>query len=142
MKPVTVSDASGALREQARATAENKPFKVVLISTQLPDIEGFDLAEAILSAAAPPPCIVMLAGAGAMIEMIYHLQLNSAMGDEVPFAGVTLHARSAMSWGVSAVLFAVGAFVLDRARRRYAEQWGEVQSEIENAARKAEGSAP
>ena len=86
--------------------------------------------------------IVMLAGAGAMIEMIYHLQLNSAMGDEVPFAGVTLHARSAMSWGVSAVLFAVGAFVLDRARRRYAEQWGEVQSEIENAVRKAEGSAP
>lgn len=86
--------------------------------------------------------IVMLAGAGAMIEMIYHLQLNSAMGDEVPFAGVTLHARSAMSWGVSAVLFAVGAFVLDRARRRYTEQWGEVQSEIENAARKAEGSAP
>ena len=52
------------LREQARATAENKPFKVVLISTQLPDIEGFDLAEAILSAAAPPPCIVMLAGEG------------------------------------------------------------------------------
>ena len=86
--------------------------------------------------------IVMLAGAGAMIEMIYHLQLNSATGDEVPFAGVTLHARSAMSWGVSAVLLAVGAFVLDRARRRYAEQWGEVQSEIENAARKAEGSAP
>ena len=86
--------------------------------------------------------IVMLAGAGAMIEMIYHLQLNSAMGDEVPFAGVTLHARSAMSWGVSAVLLAVGAFVLDRARRRYAEQWGEVQSEIENAVRKAEGSAP
>ena len=46
-------------------------------------------------------------------------------------------------WGLgSAVLLAVGAFVLDRARRRYAEQWGEVQSEIENAARKAEGSAP
>ena len=43
---------------------------------------------------------------------------------------------------ISAVLLAVGAFVLDRARRRYAEQWGEVQSEIENAARKAEGSAP
>ena len=64
MKPVTVSDASGALRERARATADNKPFKVVLISTQLPDIEGFDLAEAILSAAAPPPCIVMLAGEG------------------------------------------------------------------------------
>ncbi len=64
MKPITVSDASGALREQARATAEQKPFKAVLISTQLPDIEGFDLAEAILSAAPPPPCIIMLAGEG------------------------------------------------------------------------------
>ena len=33
MKPVTVSDAGGALREQTRANAERKPFKVVLIST-------------------------------------------------------------------------------------------------------------
>ena len=27
--------------------------------------------------------IVMLAGAGAMIEMVYHLQLNSALGEEI-----------------------------------------------------------
>ena len=83
-------------------------------------------------------------GALAGIRAIAFSQVyaREGMGDEVPFAGVTLHARSAMSWGVSAVLLAVGAFVLDRARRRYAEQWGEVQSEIENAVRKAEGSAP
>ena len=64
MKPVTVSDAGSALREKSRASAEGRPFKVVVISTQLPDIEGFDLAEAILSVATPPPCIVMLAGEG------------------------------------------------------------------------------
>ena len=64
MAPVTVADASGALREQARGGADGKPYRVILISTQLPDIEGFDLAEAILSAAGPAPCVVMLAGEG------------------------------------------------------------------------------
>ena len=85
--------------------------------------------------------VVMLLGAGAMIEMIYHLQLNSAMGDEVHYGGLLLHARSAVHWLVSAGVFAAGAFVLDRARRRYAAEWGLIQSEIENAARQAEGGA-
>ena len=86
--------------------------------------------------------VVMLAGAGAMIEMIYHLQLNSAMGDDVHYVGMTLHARSVAHWLASAAVFVVGAFVLDRARRRYSAEWGQIQSEIEDAARKAEGSAP
>ncbi len=86
--------------------------------------------------------VVMLLGAGAMIEMVYHLQLNSAMGDSVHYGGLTLHARSAAHWLISAAVFAAGAFVLDRARRRYAAEWGQIQSEIENAARQAEGSAP
>jgi branched-chain amino acid transport system permease protein len=85
--------------------------------------------------------VVMLLGAGAMIEMIYHLQLNSAMGDAVHYGGLTLHARSALHWIVSAAVFAVGALVLDRARRRYMAEWGQIQSEIENAVRKSEGSA-
>lgn len=33
-----------------------------------------------------------------MVEMIYHLQLNSALGDELRFLGMTLHVRSAESW--------------------------------------------
>ena len=84
--------------------------------------------------------VVTLAGAGAMIEMMYHLQLNSAMGDDVHYMGLTLHARSAAHWVTAGAVFAVGAFLLDRARRRYAEHWGQVQSEIENAARVAEGA--
>ncbi|MFM8590232.1 MAG: branched-chain amino acid ABC transporter permease, partial [Limnohabitans sp.] len=49
--------------------------------------------------------LVMLAGAGAMIEMVYHLQLNSALGDSVRFMGVPLNSRDVDSWvGASLVL--------------------------------------
>ena len=64
MAPVTVSDAAAALREQIRGSADGQPYRVVLISTQLPDIEGFDLAEAMRSADPPPQCVIMLAGEG------------------------------------------------------------------------------
>ena len=64
------------------------------------------------------------------------------MGDDVPYVGLTLHARSALHWLVSAAVFAVGAFVLDRARRRYAAEWGQIQSEIENSSRQAEQGVP
>jgi branched-chain amino acid transport system permease protein len=42
--------------------------------------------------------LIVLLGAGAMIEMIYHLQLDSGSGDAVRFLGVTLHARGLNSW--------------------------------------------
>ena len=84
--------------------------------------------------------LVVLAGAGAMIEMVYHLQLNGAMGDDVHYLGLTLHAHSAAHWVAAGAVFAVGVFLLDRARRVYAARWGEVQAEIENAARVAEGA--
>ncbi len=64
MTPVAVSDAGAALREQAHGKACGKPYRVVLISTQLPDIEGFELAAAMLQGVTPPPCVIMLAGEG------------------------------------------------------------------------------
>ena len=42
--------------------------------------------------------LAIIAGAGAMIEMVYHLQLNSALGDVVKFMGVPLNAKSVDSW--------------------------------------------
>jgi CheY-like chemotaxis protein len=53
-------DATAPARTRARRRA---PCRVALISTQLPDTEGFQLAEAIRGASAPP-CIIMLAGEG------------------------------------------------------------------------------
>jgi len=64
MHPVSVSDAAAALREQAAGEASGKPYQAVLISTQLPDIEGFELAAAIRQGTTPPPTVIMLAGEG------------------------------------------------------------------------------
>ncbi len=36
----------------------------------------------------------ILVGAGAMIEMVYHLQLNAALGPEMKFMGATLDAQA------------------------------------------------
>ena len=80
--------------------------------------------------------LVTLAGAGAMIEMIYNMQLG-AMSDDVHFFGFTLHSKNAMYWIASGLLFVVGVIALEWARRRYAFAWSQVNTEIEEAARRA-----
>jgi len=40
---------------------------------------------------------VALIGAGAMIEMVYHLQLNSALGDNLKFMGIVLNAKGVVA---------------------------------------------
>jgi branched-chain amino acid transport system permease protein len=40
----------------------------------------------------------VLAGAAAMIEMVYHLQLNAALGPQLRFIGMTLNSDSVDSW--------------------------------------------
>lgn len=79
--------------------------------------------------------LLTLAGAGAMIEMVYHLQLNAALGDELRFLGVTLNARSAASWGGSAATALVGLALFEWVRRGFSKQWNEVQVIIEERTR-------
>ncbi|MGJ7552524.1 branched-chain amino acid ABC transporter permease [Variovorax sp. RB3P1] len=74
---------------------------------------------------------VMLAGAAAIVEMIYHMQLNAALGPMVPFAGLELDTSSATSWIVAAALLAVGLGIFEVVRRRFAKAWGQAQEEIE-----------
>lgn len=82
--------------------------------------------------------IVMLAGAGAMIEMVYHLQLNSALGDQVKFMGMTLNARGIDSWVGSAFVLLTGLGLFELARRQYAKEWGTIQEEIEKEIKRRE----
>jgi branched-chain amino acid transport system permease protein len=74
---------------------------------------------------------VMLAGAAAIVEMIYHMQLNAALGPMVPFAGLQLDTSSTTSWVVAAALLAVGLGIFEVVRRRFAQAWGKAQEEIE-----------
>jgi len=82
--------------------------------------------------------LVMLAGAGAIIEMVYHLQLNSALGDNVRFMGVMLNARGLDSWFGAAFVMLTGLGLFELARRQYMREWGAIQEEIEKEIKRRE----
>ena len=82
--------------------------------------------------------LAVLVGSSAMIEMVFHLQLNAALGAEVPFMGTTLNALGKDAWvgAVFVVLTGVGLFEV--ARRQFNLQWGETQEEIEKEIKRRE----
>ena len=83
---------------------------------------------------------VVLAGAGAMIEMVYHLQLNQALGPKMKFMGLALDASSVASWAGAGVVLAVGIALREPTRRRVAARWGQTQAEIEAAINRREAA--
>jgi branched-chain amino acid transport system permease protein len=76
--------------------------------------------------------LVVLAGAAAMIEMLYHLQLNAALGPDVRFLGVRLDSKGLNSWFGSAFVMVTGIGLFEICRREFVRQWGETQENIEN----------
>jgi branched-chain amino acid transport system permease protein len=82
--------------------------------------------------------LVVLVGAGAMIEMVYHLQLNAALGDELKFLGATLNARSSTSWFGSAFVMLTGLGLFEVARRQFLREWHDIQVEIEQEIKRRE----
>ena len=82
--------------------------------------------------------LVVLAGAGALIEMVYHLQLSTAMGETVKFLGVTLNTQAADSWfgGVFVMLTGMGLFEVTR--RMFMQQWSAIQTDIEKEIKRRE----
>lgn len=82
--------------------------------------------------------LVMLAGAAAMVEMVYHLQLNAALGTELRFAGVQLDAHGLDSWFGAAFVMLTGLGLFEVTRREFKRQWSGVQEEIEQEIRRKE----
>ena len=83
---------------------------------------------------------VAFLGAGAMVEMLYHLQLNQALGPVMKFCGVTLDAKGAAAWIGAAVLFAAGAAAFEMVRRRVLARWNAAQDDIERELRRREAA--
>ena len=79
-------------------------------------------------------------GVASMIEMVYHIQLNEALGPVMRFLGMDLDVKSASSWAGAAAVALVGGVLFEITRRRFAGRWGEVQGEIEAAIRAGEAS--
>ena len=77
--------------------------------------------------------LLVLAGASALIEMIYHLQLNAATGPDVAFAGVVLHTNQASAWLIALALLVLGLLCFEWSRKRFMVQWGQIQTEMAQA---------
>ncbi len=84
--------------------------------------------------------LVTLVGAGAMIEMIYHLQLNSTLGDTLRFMGVTLNAKGVDSWFGSLFVMLTGLGLFEAVRRQFLIEWGDIQVEIEKEIKRREAA--
>ena len=82
----------------------------------------------------------VLAGAGAMVEMVYHLQLNSALGAELKYMGATLNAQSFDSWFGAALVLLTAALLFELTRREFVRQWAAIQAEIETEIKKREAA--
>ncbi len=82
--------------------------------------------------------LVALLGAAAMIEMVYHLKLNAALGPTLAFMGVSLDATGLNSWFGSAFVMVTGLGLFELARRVFLRQWSEIQEDIEKEIKRRE----
>jgi branched-chain amino acid transport system permease protein len=84
--------------------------------------------------------VPVVVGAAALIEMIYHIQLNAAMGPTLNFFGVALDTSGVGSWLGAAVILVIGLGALEVARRRFVRVWGHAQEEIEAEIKRREAA--
>jgi branched-chain amino acid transport system permease protein len=81
---------------------------------------------------------VVLLGLAAMVEMVYHMQLNQAIGPELTFLNISLNTKSTTSWVGAAFVMLLGLSVFELTRRRFAVQWSAAQEFIENEIKRRE----
>ena len=82
--------------------------------------------------------LVVLVGAAAMIEMVYHLQLNAALGSELKFMGATLDSKGLDSWFGAGFVMVTGIGLFEVCRRQFALEWGQIQESIEKEIKRRE----
>ena len=82
--------------------------------------------------------MVVLLGAACMIEMIYHLQLNAALGSELKFLGATLDSKGLNSWFGAAFVMLTGLGLFEVCRRQFAVEWSQIQEDIEKEIKRRE----
>ena len=84
--------------------------------------------------------LLMFVGVAALIEMVYHLQLESGIGPAVRFASLELNVQAASSWIGALAFTAVAGALFEATRRRFARRWSEIQGEIEAAIQARQGA--
>jgi branched-chain amino acid transport system permease protein len=82
--------------------------------------------------------LLTLLGAAGMIEMVYHLKLNPALGPQLQFLGASLNAHSVDSWFACGFVLLTGLGLFELTRRAFLRQWGEIQEDIEKEMKRRE----
>ena len=75
--------------------------------------------------------IVALAGVAVMVEMLYHIKLNEALGPEMTLMGVVLDTHGVDAWVGAVMLWLTGSALFELARRQFSVQWEQIQEDIE-----------
>ncbi|MBL8325251.1 MAG: branched-chain amino acid ABC transporter permease [Rubrivivax sp.] len=87
--------------------------------------------------------LVALLGSAAIVEMVYHIQLDAALGSTIRFLGTTLDTQAAGSWVGALAALVLGGALFEVVRRGFARRWGEAQAFIEAEVRRREsGDTP
>jgi branched-chain amino acid transport system permease protein len=84
--------------------------------------------------------LITLLGAAAMIEMVYHLQLNSALGSQLKFMGIPLDAKGLNSWFGAGFVMLTGLGLFELTRRHFAQQWSAIQEDIQKEIKRREAA--
>ena len=82
--------------------------------------------------------LVVLTGVAAIVEMVYHTQLQDTLGHTVEFMGATLDTRSVDAWFGAVFVLLTGLGLFEVARRRFVHDWGETQEWIEKEIKRRE----
>lgn len=84
---------------------------------------GKPLALALAGVGLSVTLLIALGGAAAMVEMLYHQQLGSALGTRLQFMGLTLDADDTRSWLAAASVLLLGVVSFEATRRRVVRRW-------------------
>lgn len=82
--------------------------------------------------------MLALIGAAAMIEMIYHWQLNAAVSAELQFLGLTLNVNSVNVWVGAVFVMLTGIALFECVRRQFKLDWDAIQVDIEREIKRRE----
>ncbi len=83
---------------------------------------------------------VLLAAVACVVEIVYHLQLDSSGEGGVRFLGTTLDVSHTDTWVGLALVSVTALGLFELARRRFLLEWGETQAEIEKEIKRREAS--
>ena len=84
--------------------------------------------------------LTFVLGSAVMIEMVYHLQLNEAVGPVMKFMGGTFNAKGFDSWFGCSLVMLVGLSMFELSRRQFVREWNGTQEEIEREIKRREAA--